>query len=246
MKSAALIVGAAGGIGQAMVDEFQASAEFDLILGTSRRPGHGRQTGVLDRMLPLDFCDESSIDTLINQLQVELHSAQASLNTVLICSGLLHSQGIRPERRAEDLSAQAFEQMMRVNALGPLQLLAQLKTLIPRDQASRIAAISARVGSISDNRLGGWYSYRCSKAALNMGFRNLAIELKRSHAKCVPTLFHPGTVDTPLSEPFQANVAADKLFSPQRAAQQFWFQLRQRQAPGGDLFIDWAGKPIAF
>lgn len=227
-----LIIGASGGIGRALHP--QLAAQGHRVLAVQRAPGDWPG---------LDLCDDRSITDLAEALRT---AAVGHLHGVYVCTGLLHAQGIRPERRMAELDSAAFEQLMRVNALGPLRLLSALLPLLDRQQPARIAAISARVGSIADNRLGGWTSYRCSKAALNMGMRNAAIELNRTHPQARVTLFHPGTTDTALSKPFQSNVNPEKLFSPERAARQFLQVLDNRPNNPEALFLDWAGKAVEF
>lgn len=227
-----LVIGARGGIGRAL--HAKLAAQGHRVLAVQRAAGDWPG---------LNLGEDQSIAELAEALR---QATVGHLHGIYFCSGLLHAEGIRPERRMADLDSAAFDQLMRVNALGPLRLLAALLPLLDRQQPSRIAAISARVGSIADNRLGGWTSYRCSKAALNMGLRNAAIELNRTHPQARVTLFHPGTTDTALSKPFQRNVKPDKLFSPERAARQFLEVLDQRPDSREALFLDWAGKPVAF
>lgn len=231
MAESHLVIGAGGGIGGAVCAALEARGQVVLRVGRSA-----------GRWPALDLQEPSSIAALADALA----PAASALDGIYLCSGVLHAPGIRPERRMADLDAAAFERVMRINALGPLQLLAALLPRLDRQRPLRVAALSARVGSLSDNRLGGWTSYRCSKAALNMGLRNLAIELARSHPLARVTLFHPGTTDTALSKPFQHNVAPQALFSPQRAAAQFLDVLDQRPDTREALFLDWAGRPIAY
>ena len=231
MAEAPLVIGAGGGIGGAVCAALEARGQVVLRVGRSA-----------GRWPALDLQEPSSIAALADALA----PAASALDGIYLCSGVLHAPGIRPERRMADLDAAAFERVMRINALGPLQLLAALLPRLDRQRPLRVAALSARVGSLSDNRLGGWTSYRCSKAALNMGLRNLAIELARSHPLARVTLFHPGTTDTALSKPFQHNVAPEALFSPQRAAAQFLDVLDQRPDTREALFLDGAGRPIAY
>ena len=231
MAESHLVIGAGGGIGGAVCAALEARGQVVLRVGRSA-----------GRWPALDLQEPSSIAALADALA----PAASALDGIYLCSGVLHAPGIRPERRMADLDAAAFERVMRINALGPLQLLAALLPRLDRQRPLRVAALSARVGSLSDNRLGGWTSYRCSKAALNMGLRNLAIELARSHPLARVTLFHPGTTDPDLSKPFQHNVAPEALFSPQRAAAQFLDVLDQRPDTREALFLDWAGRPIAY
>ena len=229
-----LVVGSSGGIGAALTQ--QLSALGHTLITTSRRGS--------DADLQLDFEDDASVAAFGPALASRLDGA--ALRSVFICSGLLHASGVRPERRIEALKADAYTRLMRVNALGPLCLMGQLKALLARDGPSQVSAVSARVGSIADNRLGGWYSYRCAKAALNMGFKTLAVELQRTHPVCALTLFHPGTTDTALSAPFQRGVAPHKLFSTARAADQFVEVVRRRETEPGLQFLAWDGQPVAW
>ncbi len=239
VPGASVVVGANGGIGSALAQQLAARGETVIALSRT-------DCAQYPHSLRLDLRQDDSIDQACEAIRQQLAQQQGSLRAIYICSGILHAPALRPERRIEDLDSSAFETVMRINALGPLRLLAGLKPLLPRACTTRIAAISARVGSISDNRLGGWYSYRCSKAALNMGLQTLAVELRRSHPECSVTLFHPGTTDTALSKPFQQNVPAGKLFTAERAARQFLTVLDQRGGQAGAAFLDWAGKPISF
>lgn len=227
-----LVIGASGGIGRAL--HTQLADRGHRVLAVQRAAGDWPG---------LELGEDRSITGLAEALR---DAVVGHLHGIYLCTGLLHADGIRPERRMVDLDSHAFERLMRINALGPMRLLAALLPLLDRQQPTRIAAISARVGSIADNRLGGWTSYRCSKAALNMGLRNAAIELSRTHPQARITLFHPGTTDTALSKPFQSNVKPEKLFSAERAARQFLQVLDQRPDSPEALFLDWAGKPVEF
>jgi len=170
--------------------------------------------------LPLDLESNESIATLAN----DLAAATPSLDLVLFCSGWLHDENCRPEKSMKELSAAAFSKAMRINATAPLLLVAQLESLVVRASAKvpercRIVFLSAKVGSISDNGLGGWHAYRMSKAALNMGVRNLGIEFSRSKRKPIAVAVHPGTTHSALSRPFATSrlpvvdteITADRL-----------------------------------
>jgi NAD(P)-dependent dehydrogenase (short-subunit alcohol dehydrogenase family) len=131
---------------------------------------------------------------------------------------LLHDADLAPERASRELDQGKLLRQFAVNAVGPALVAKHFVPLLPRQGRSVFAALSARVGSIGDNRLGGWYGYRASKSALNMLIRTLSIELGRTHPEAICVALHPGTVDTDLSKPFQKNVAADQLFSPEQSA----------------------------
>ena len=152
--------------------------------------------------------------------------------------------GIGPERSYKALDPGVMEQVFRLNTIGPAIIAKQMVPLLPRDRRAVFAALSARVGSIGDNRLGGWHSYRASKAALNMLLKNLALELQRSHPQAVVAGLHPGTVDTALSEPFQRNVPQGKLFTVGQSASCLLDVIdRLGPADSGQVF-DWQGAPV--
>ena len=152
---------------------------------------------------------------------------------------------MRPEKSLRDIDGAALDRLFRINATGPAVVMRHFLPLLAKDRRSVFAALSARVGSIGDNRLGGWVGYRASKAALNQVIRTLAIELGRTDPHAVLVGLHPGTVDTPLSTPFQRNVDAGRLFSPEQAAG-LLLDVIAGLAPGDSGHcLDWAGKRIA-
>lgn len=169
---------------------------------------------------------------------------EVPITQVFICHGLLHSETVQPEKRLEAFCASAFEEVMNANALTPMLWIQHLVPILSRKTPTKIVAFSARVGSISDNRSGGWYSYRASKAALNMLLKTAAIELSRRAKNIKIISFHPGTTDTPLSKPFQKNVPNDKLFSADFVAQQLLQIVEKSELDGEASYLDWQGKPI--
>lgn len=197
----AVVIGASGGLGSALVEACRASGRFTDVHPLSRS-GDG-----------LDITDEASVHAAAERLA---HGPAPSL--ILIATGILHD-GFEPERSYRALEAEHLMRDYRVNALGPALVARYMLPLLPRDRRAVFACLSARVGSIGDNRLAGWHSYRASKAALNMILRNLAIEMARTHPQAVIAGLHPGTVDTDLSRPFQRGVPAEKLFEPRTSAQ---------------------------
>jgi NAD(P)-dependent dehydrogenase (short-subunit alcohol dehydrogenase family) len=139
---------------------------------------------------------------------------------VIVATGLLHEDGRGPEKAFAELEAAWLARQYAVNAIGPALVAKHFLPLMPRGDRSVFAALSARIGSIGDNRLGGWYGYRAAKAALNQLIRTFAIEERRRNDRSIVVGLHPGTVDTALSKPFQANVRPGTLFTPDRAAMQ--------------------------
>lgn len=156
---------------------------------------------------------------------------------------MLHKGSIQPEKKMSDFSVDSFLQIIQVNTVLPLLWLGQLEHLIQSKQLN-VTILSARVASIGDNRLGGWYSYRGSKAALNMMVKTAAIELKRKHKQWQFLLFHPGTTDTALSKPFQRNVPEHKLFTPEFTAQCL-LAVEKSLSPSETIhYLDWQGEQI--
>jgi len=189
-----------------------------------------------------DYSEQS-----LGEIAKELANSQYDLAQLMIFNGLLHDPANAPERKLEQISEQHFINSMHTNALLPIRCVTLFSTILKPQVATVICALSARVGSISDNNLGGWYSYRASKAALNMLFKSAAIELSRRYKQCHCVLFHPGTTDTPLSKPFQANVPEGKLFTPEFVADQLYSLISDadylQQSPS-PAYFDWQGKPI--
>jgi NAD(P)-dependent dehydrogenase (short-subunit alcohol dehydrogenase family) len=200
----ALVFGAGGGVGGALVRGL--SAQGYEVVGLARR--------AVDPDLRIDLEDEATMVAVAAALQMG-----APITRMFVATGVLHAADLTPERSNAALDAGRLMRLYAVNAVGPALIAKHFLPLLPRDRPSGFAALSARVGSIGDNRLGGWHGYRASKAALNMLIRTLAIELKRTRPAAILVGLHPGTVDTRLSKPFQHGVSQGKLFTPQESAQ---------------------------
>jgi NAD(P)-dependent dehydrogenase (short-subunit alcohol dehydrogenase family) len=229
--STALVVGASGGIGGAVFEQLRTSGRHEQVVGWSRR--------AIDEFTHVDLTDETSI-----QAGAEALADAPPLRFVFVATGLLHADGLRPERNLRELDAAALNRLFQVNAVGPALLAKHLLPLLPREGRSVFAALSARVGSIGDNRLGGWHAYRASKAALNMLLRNAAVELARTHREAVVALLHPGTVDTALSAPFQRNVGEGRLFDPAFSAERLLAVLDGLTPADTGGFWAWDGQPV--
>ena len=184
----ALVIGATGALGTAFGDLLQADSRCT---GVWRL---GRQTAVR-----VDFADEASVAEAAAALRQE-----APFHLVMLATGVLHLPGVQPERRLADLSLVAMEEIFRINTFGPALVMRHFAPLLDR-QRSVMALLSAKVGSLGDNRLGGWYSYRASKAALNMMVKTASIEMRRTHPGAVLVALHPGTVKSALSRPFRGD-----------------------------------------
>ena len=224
--ASAVVIGASGGIGAAVADALASSGRFATVHRLSRSA-----TG-------LDLEDEDSIARAASGI-----AGTAAPTLIFVATGVLH-HGESPERSFRTMTADHLLRDYRVNTVGPALVAKHFLPLLPRDRRAVFATLSARVGSIGDNRLGGWHSYRASKAALNMIVANLAIEMARSHPQAIVAGLHPGTVDTGLSEPFQRGVAAEKLFSPAVSAD-YLLDVLDRLAPAdsGGVFA-WDGARI--
>jgi NAD(P)-dependent dehydrogenase (short-subunit alcohol dehydrogenase family) len=225
----ALIVGP-GGIGHELAAEL-----------ARRAPGlRVRTAGRRGADLPLDLAEDASLARLAATAAVELTPLRVVINT----AGLLHDGPLQPEKRLSQVSRRALERSFAVNAFGPLLLAQAIEAALPRDRPVHFASLSARVGSIGDNRLGGWYAYRAAKAAQNQLLRTLAIEWQRRLPQACVTLLHPGTTATSLSAPFGGSVPPSALFSPERAAGHLLDVLEGRTAADSGAFLAWDGQPI--
>lgn len=187
-----------------------------------------------------DLRDEASIEAAAARL-----SAEDPFEMVIVATGLLHSEGTSPEKTYRDLRPSILADYFAVNAIGPALVAKHFVPLMPKRGRAVFAALSARVGSISDNRLGGWYGYRASKAALNMLIRTLSIEVARTRPEALCVTIHPGTVDTRLSEPFQKNVAKTSLFTPEFSAMKIIDVLETLPVSSTGGCFDWSGTAIA-
>ena len=234
-RARALVVGASGGIGSALADRLDAHPRFDTVLRTARHPAAASD------VLTLDLTRDASIDACA----AAVRERTDTLHLVLICAGLLHDDpaGVKPEKRLQDLSRDALARSFDVNAVGPLLLARALAPLVPRRDHAVWGTLSARVGSIEDNRLGGWYAYRAAKAAQNMFTRNLAIELGRRHRGLAVVALHPGTVATDLSAPFRAPDAAG-VFTPETSAARLLEVVDGLDASATGRFLAWDGSEI--
>jgi NAD(P)-dependent dehydrogenase (short-subunit alcohol dehydrogenase family) len=206
----AVVIGATGGIGQALVEALAARSDVAAVTALSRRPADPASAKVETGYV--DLLDEASV------AQAAEACRDPAPRLVVCAAGLLHEGDVQPEKSLRDLDPGRLARLLAVNTIGPALVLKHFSPLLPRKGRSVMALLSARVGSISDNRLGGWYGYRASKAALNQLVRTASIEVQRARREAVIVGLHPGTVDTPLSAPFSGNVAPGKLFTPAFAA----------------------------
>jgi NAD(P)-dependent dehydrogenase (short-subunit alcohol dehydrogenase family) len=235
-----VIAGANGGIGGALVDALSGDERVGRLWALSRSPLVISSSRV--RPIIADVTDEQSLEAVANRC-----AEHGRVDLVIVATGILHrGDDIRPEKRMADLDGTMMAEVFRINAIAPALIAKHFLPLMRRDAKTAFAAISARVGSIGDNRLGGWTAYRASKAALNMIIRTLSIEHARSHPEGLVVTLHPGTTDTNLSKPFQRNVPREQLFSPQFAAHRLLEVIDQRTCDDTGGFFAWDGDIIEY
>ena len=220
----AIVFGGTGGIGSALVDELHGQNCFDRVFIFSRQT-----------VPAIHFPDEQGIIDA-----VKLAQAGPPIRLCIIATGFLHTPEIGPEKALRDLNADQMMQAFSVNTIGPALILKHVIPALPREGKSVVAALSARVGSIGDNALGGWYSYCASKAALNQIIRTASIELRRRAKDALCLALHPGTVATGLSAPFNAPAAR----SPAQAARDLLQVMGQKNAADSGGFFDSNGQTV--
>ncbi|MFM9829452.1 MAG: SDR family NAD(P)-dependent oxidoreductase [Sphingomonas sp.] len=231
IPSSAVIIGASGGIGAALADALEEEGGFAVVHRFARSASGTAR---------LDILDEGSIGA------AAAHVGSAGPATlVIVASGILHDEARGPEKALKELDPAWLARVYAINAIGPALVAKHFLPIMPRAGRTVFAALSARVGSISDNRLGGWLGYRASKAALNMMLCTIAIEDRRRNPSSIVVGLHPGTVDTALSKPFQGNVAPGHLFDPARAAVQLLDVLDGLRPPDSGKLFAWDGAEIA-
>lgn len=232
----ACVFGASGGIGRALCDALAAAGCARIHAGS--RSGEGPQ-GPQFEGFSFDLEDEDSIRAAAETMLADPPEWVIAATGVLTLAG-----GIGPERTYKRLDPGAMARVFAINTIGPALIAKHMLPLMPRGRPFTFAALSARVGSISDNRLGGWHSYRASKAALNMLLRNFAIEMARTHPESVIVGLHPGTVDSALSAPFQSGLAEGQLTAPQTAAANLIEVLAQLTPAQSGRVFDFRGEEV--
>jgi NAD(P)-dependent dehydrogenase (short-subunit alcohol dehydrogenase family) len=244
-KTSALIIGASGGIGQALVQKLIDSEKYDKIYCVARGQVSSPIKGAEYKQMPEHT--EQAVADYCQQLKV-----QGTVLSLAVCTvGVLHDTStegtaVAPEKRLEDLNAASLLHYFQTNTVIPSIWLKHAEPLLKGQHPAHLVFFTARVGSISDNQLGGWYGYRASKAALNMMIKTAQIELQRRAKNLALVSYHPGTVDTSLSKPFQHNVPSKKLFTPDFTATCLLKHLSDLAPENGPHYIDWDGKTIAW
>ena len=224
---AALVIGSTGGLGAAFVEALSASGIYRQVIGLSR-----------SSVPPLDLLTEASIEAAA----ATIGRVGMPLRLVIDATGFLHDERFGPERAWRQLDADHLAKAFAINAIGPALLMKHFLPLLPSEGRSIFATLSAKVGSIGDNRLGGWYSYRASKAALNQLVRTAAIELRRQRPGAICVALHPGTVHSRLSAPFRK--AGLEVRAPREAAHLLLAVLDKLTPEQTGDFFDYRGQPL--
>jgi len=234
MKPIAIVFGANSAIAQALLPHF---AEQYQVLAVSRSKPHS---------LPDEVTHYTSdySDTHLAQLADTVKQEWGEIDLLFCALGVLHNGAFGPEKKLADLNAEQLTQYFAINTIAPALILKHFVPLTPRSRETKAVLLSAKIAGISDNRLGGWYGYRASKAALNMLIKTASVELARSHRRLCLVSLHPGTTDTPLSQPFTAKLPSDKLFSPELTAERLWSVVRDLGPNDTGRFLHWDGTDL--
>ena len=243
----ALIIGASQGIGLGFVQKLLQDGRIDKIYATYRRAETATKLIALANTYPdkltclvMDVTDESEIEVCTQNISAEIQK----LHLVVNCVGILHDSSLQPEKSLRQINSENLLKYFQINSIAAVLLAKHLLPLFKHPEPSIFACISAKVGSIGDNRLGGWYGYRASKAGLNMFVKTTAIEYKRKSPKTIVVTLHPGTTDTRLSFPFQKNVPAEKLFSVERTVNQLMDVMENLRDIDSGEFFSWDGSKL--
>ncbi|WP_421855865.1 SDR family NAD(P)-dependent oxidoreductase [Marinomonas sp.] len=234
----ALVIGASSAIAQAAIKQFEADQDCLGVFAVSRSLPSVAESS------KTQWLESDYSETSIQQICKNLSPYSGKISKVLICNGILHDESIMPERKLEEIRASQLEAVFHTNTIIPMLWLSQLLPILHSNQATQVALFSARIGSISDNKTGGWYSYRASKAALNMLIQTSSVEYARRAKNVKLIAFHPGTTDTPLSKPFQRSVPKDKLFTADFVATQLLSIMNNVPMDNKAAYLDWNNQAI--
>ena len=241
-KNVAVVIGASGGIGSAILRKLCLDNTYTDVIAVSRNISdvckHSTVGDANVLSIETDYTPES-VESVVEQLSL----FRSNISKVIICNGVLHDQDIWPEKRLEEITADNMVSIFTANSIIPMLFLKSLISAVKGQKKCVIALLSARVSSLQDNRLGGWYSYRASKTALNMLVKTASIEYARRANNVKFILYHPGTVDTNLSRPFQSK-RVKKLLDPDDVAARLLQKMSQVNLDDNLAFIDWEGYEI--
>lgn len=239
-----LILGASQGIGLGFVTKLLELDNITQVYATYRRQDSasnliGMQNQYPEKLniLKVDLTNESQISQSIASIQTTTNK----LHLVINCVGILHQDLLQPEKSLRQIDREHLLHYFQVNSISAVLVAKHILPLLRHNQPSILATLSAKLGSIGDNKLGGWYGYRASKAALNMLMRTVAVEYGRTSPKTTVVLLHPGTTNTQLSRPFQKNVPPQQLFSVERTVNQLLAVIEKLELEDSGKFFSWDG-----
>ena len=235
MKKNVLIAGSSGAIGREFTRFYSNDSNVEKVVTLSRKINNPIHKKI--QSIEVDYSNEETFKNLDKISQLE------SISTIIIATGILHADQIQPEKSIDSINFESLEKVFQVNVFGPILLVKKLLPLIKKSQGVKIVFLTARVGSISDNELGGWHSYRSSKSALNMMIKNLSIELKRANKENIVIGIHPGTVKSHLSEPFLRNVKHN-IFTPKESVELMTQVISKISQKDSGKCFDFLGKAI--
>lgn len=235
MKSVA-IIGSSGAIGRAFLDAYIADKEISNIYSISRTEVESNDKRIIH--INIDVTDEVSVKAAASKI------GENRLDKLIVATGILHTELFGPEKSIKDIKIENFVKIFSVNAFGPALIGKYFLPLMKKDKKSIAAFLSARVGSISENKLGGWYAYRASKSALNQIIKNFSIEAKRTNPTGIIIGLQPGTVKSKLSEPFQKNVKKGKLLLPKDSVKSLIRVIENVMQNDSGKIFDWKGEEI--
>jgi NAD(P)-dependent dehydrogenase (short-subunit alcohol dehydrogenase family) len=235
MKQNIIIAGSSGSIGGEFTKQYTDDPNVEKVVTLSRNVNNLNHEKI--QSIKIDYSNEATFKNLDEISQLD------SISKIIIATGILHTDQIKPEKSIDSIAAEDMKQVFQVNVFGPILLVKKLLPLIKKSKGVKIVFLTARVGSISDNVLGGWHSYRSSKSALNMMIKNLAIELKRLNKEHVVIGIHPGTVKSHLSEPFLRHVKHD-IFNPKESVNLMTQVISKVSQTDSGKCFDFSGKVI--
>ncbi|PSF10471.1 SDR family NAD(P)-dependent oxidoreductase [Marinobacter halophilus] len=242
---ATIIAGISGAIGSALAERYLQAWPEQSLIGLCRHPEQAPEVLQQDPRVHLRAWDAGAPGQMLAESDmIALLQAYGGLEDLIYAAGLLHDETMFPEKRLDELSADNLARAFQVNCIGFGMLVQSLAGALRGKQLKRIVAVSAKVGSISDNRLGGWYAYRCSKAALNMMVKNLSVELPRRYAPIACVALHPGTTRSALSKPFSQSLANLKVHNPSETADNLFKVIGLLSENDNGRFISWDGKDL--
>ena len=231
------VIGVGGAIGRAVAEHYAGHSGVERIITFSRSRQNFTDKRIVNHTL--NYYDETHLVQAANRLD---HFE--GVDAIFVTTGVLHNDDVVPEKSLKELTMHNFETLFRIDTIVPALLVKHFSPKLHKNRPAIMVVLTARVGSISDNRFGGWYAYRCAKAALNMFVKNASIEIKRRYRHQMIVAMHPGTVDSPLSEPYKANLDPSKVFSPAVSAAHLAKSIAGLSLEDSGKIIAWDGEEI--